>query len=54
MADPQLAQNPELYQQALTQTFFSAADDAERQPVLTISPLSWRNEGETTLNLRFC
>ena len=24
MADPQLAQNPELYQQALTQTFFSA------------------------------
>jgi uncharacterized protein YdgA (DUF945 family) len=30
---PQLAQNPELYQQALTETVQCAADPAERQPV---------------------
>lgn len=53
MADPQLAQNPELYQQALTQTFFSALPMMLKgSPSLTISPLSWRNaKGETTLNL---
>ncbi|MDU6374579.1 MAG: DUF945 family protein, partial [Bradyrhizobium sp.] len=44
---------PELYQQALTQTFFSALPMMLKgSPSLTISPLSWRNaKGETTLNL---
>lgn len=52
MANPQLAQNPELYQQALTQTFFSTLPMMLKgNPSLTIAPLSWRNaKGETTLN----
>lgn len=53
MADPQLAQNHELYQQALVQTFFSSLPIMLKgNPSLTISPLSWRNaKGETTFNL---
>jgi uncharacterized protein YdgA (DUF945 family) len=53
MADPQLVQHPELYQQMLVQTFFSSLPIMLKgSPSLTISPLSWSNaKGETTLNL---
>ncbi|EMS1122135.1 TPA: YdgA family protein [Klebsiella aerogenes] len=53
MAKPELAQNPELYQQALTEIFFSSLPILLKgNPSLTISPLSWQNaKGESTLNL---
>lgn len=53
MAKPELAQNPELYQQALTETFFKALPVLLKgNPSLTIAPLSWRNaKGESTFNL---
>jgi uncharacterized protein YdgA (DUF945 family) len=56
MANPQLAQNPELYQQALTETFFKALPILLKgNPSLTIAPLSWRNaKGESTFNMSFC
>ena len=53
MAKPELAQNPELYQQALSEIFFSSLPILLKgNPSLTISPLSWQNaKGESTLNL---
>jgi uncharacterized protein YdgA (DUF945 family) len=53
MANPQLTQNPELYQQALTETFFKALPILLKgNPSLTIAPLSWRNaKGESTFNM---
>ncbi|GMW54694.1 YdgA family protein [Klebsiella pneumoniae] len=53
LAKPELAQNPELYQQALTETLFNALPILLKgNPSVTISPLSWRNaKGESTLNL---
>lgn len=56
MANPQLAQNPELYQQALTETFFKALPILLKgNPSLTIAPLSWRNaKGKAPLICLFC
>ncbi|TLV23049.1 DUF945 domain-containing protein [Klebsiella indica] len=53
MADPQLAQNRDLYNQALVKTFLNLLPMMLKgTPSLTISPLSWHNaKGETTLNL---
>ena len=53
LAKPELAQNPELYQQALTETLFNALPILLKgNPSVTISPLSWRNaKGESSLNL---
>ncbi|EKW5592197.1 YdgA family protein [Raoultella planticola] len=53
MAKPELTQNPELYQQALTETFFKALPILLKgNPSLTIAPLSWRNaKGESTFNM---
>ncbi|WP_434640799.1 YdgA family protein [Klebsiella sp. I138] len=53
MAKPELMQNPELYQQALTETFFKALPILLKgNPSLTIAPLSWRNaKGESTFNM---
>ncbi|ECI7560452.1 DUF945 domain-containing protein [Salmonella enterica subsp. enterica] len=50
---PDVAQNPELYQQKVTEAFFSALPVLLKgDPVLTLAPLSWKNaKGETTLNL---
>ncbi|XXD09475.1 YdgA family protein [Klebsiella sp. R445] len=53
MANPELTQNPELYQQALTETFFKALPILLKgNPSVTIAPLSWRNaKGESTFNM---
>ncbi|TCW10019.1 uncharacterized protein YdgA (DUF945 family) [Raoultella sp. BIGb0138] len=53
MAKPELTQNPELYQQALSETFFKALPILLKgNPSLTIAPLSWRNaRGESTFNM---
>ncbi|MCJ8062932.1 DUF945 family protein, partial [Staphylococcus aureus] len=46
---PDVAQNPELYQQKVTEAFFSALPVLLKgDPVLTLAPLSWKNaKGET-------
>lgn len=53
LAQPDIAQNPELYQQQVTEAFFGALPILLKgDPVLTIAPLSWKNsKGETALNL---
>lgn len=53
MAQPEIANNPELYQEKVTEAFFSALPLLMKgEPVLTLAPLSWKNsKGESTLNL---
>ncbi|MEJ8325842.1 MULTISPECIES: YdgA family protein [Kosakonia] len=53
MAQPDIAQNPELYQQKATEAFLSIVPLLLKgEPVLTVAPLSWKNaKGEATFNL---
>ena len=53
MAQIDVVQNPELYQQKVTEAFFNALPILMKgEPVVTIAPLSWKNaKGETTFNL---
>lgn len=53
MAQPDLAQNPELYQQKAVDALFSTLPILLKgDPVVTLSPLSWKNaKGESALNL---
>ncbi|EKL8246313.1 YdgA family protein [Escherichia coli] len=50
---PEIANNPELYQEKVTEAFFSALPlMLKGDPVITIAPLSWKNsQGESALNL---
>jgi uncharacterized protein YdgA (DUF945 family) len=53
MAQPDIAQNPELYQQKATEAFLSVVPLLLKgEPVITVAPLSWKNaKGESTFNL---
>lgn len=53
MAQPSLAQNPELYQQKAVDALFNTLPILLKgDPVVTLSPLSWKNaKGESALNL---
>lgn len=53
LSQPELENNPELYQQKMTEAFFGALPILLKgDPSITVSPLSWKNsKGETTLNL---
>ncbi|MBJ9133904.1 YdgA family protein [Citrobacter farmeri] len=53
LSQPGVADNPELYQQKVTEAFFGALPLLMKgEPVITIAPLSWKNaKGETALNL---
>lgn len=53
LAQPEIANNPELYQEKVTEAFFSALPMMLKgDPVITIAPLSWKNsQGESALNL---
>ena len=53
MAQPDLAQNPELYQQKAVDALFNTLPILLKgDPVVTLSPLSWKNtKGESSLNL---
>lgn len=53
MAQTDVVQNPELYQQKVTEAFFSALPILMKgEPTITIAPLSWKNaKGETAFNL---
>jgi len=53
MAQPDVVQNPELYQQKATEAFFSSLPLLLKgEPVITVAPLSWKNDkGETAFNL---
>jgi uncharacterized protein YdgA (DUF945 family) len=53
LAQPDLTQNPELYQQKLADAFFGALPLLLKgDPSITIAPLSWKNsKGETSFNL---
>lgn len=53
LLQPDIASNPELYQQKVTEAFFSALPLLMKgEPVITVAPLSWKNaKGETALNL---
>ena len=53
LALPEIANNPELYQEKVTEAFFSALPlMLKGDPVITIAPLSWKNsQGESALNL---
>ena len=53
MAQPEVVQNPQLYQQKMTEAFFGALPLLLKgDPVITVAPLSWKNsKGETTFNL---
>ncbi len=53
MSQIDVVQNPELYQQKVTEAFFNALPILMKgEPVITIAPLSWKNaKGETTFNL---
>lgn len=52
-AQPELLQNPELYQQQLSEAFFGSLPILLKgAPTITIAPLSWKNaKGESTFNL---
>ncbi len=52
LAQPEIANNPELYQEKVTEAFFSALPlMLKGDPVITIAPLSWKNsEGESAVN----
>lgn len=44
LAQPEIANNPELYQEKVTEAFFSALPlMLKGDPVITIAPLSWKN-----------
>lgn len=53
MSQIDVVQNPELYQQKVTEAFFNALPILMKgEPVITLAPLSWKNaKGETTFNL---
>lgn len=53
MSQVDVVQNPELYQQKVTEAFFNALPILMKgEPVITIAPLSWKNaKGETAFNL---
>lgn len=53
MSQIDVVQNPELYQQKVTEAFFSALPILMKgEPVITVAPLSWKNaKGETSFNL---
>ncbi|EHG6165461.1 YdgA family protein [Escherichia fergusonii] len=53
MAQPEISNNPELYQQKVTEAFFAALPLLMKgDPVITIAPLSWKNsKGESAFNL---
>lgn len=53
LGQPDVMQNPEVYQQKVTEAFFGALPLLLKgEPVVTIAPLSWKNgKGETTFNL---
>lgn len=53
MAQPDVLQNPELYQQKAVDALFSSLPILLKgDPVVTLSPLGWKNaKGESTLNL---
>lgn len=53
LSQPGVADNPELYQQKVTEAFFGALPLLMKgEPVITVAPLSWKNaKGETALNL---
>ena len=53
MAQPDIALNPELYQQKATEAFLSIVPLLLKgEPVLTIAPLSWKNaKGEASFNM---
>ena len=52
-AQPELLQNPALYQQQMTTAFFGSLPILLKGgPVVTVAPLSWKNaKGESTLNI---
>lgn len=52
-AQPELLENPALYQQQMTAAFFGSLPVLLKGgPVITIAPLSWKNaKGESTLNI---
>ena len=53
LGQPEVMQNPEVYQQKVTEAFLKAAPLLLKgEPVVTVAPLSWKNsKGETTFNL---
>lgn len=53
LSQPEVTDNPELYQQKVTEAFFGSLPLLMKgEPVITIAPLSWKNaKGETALNL---
>ena len=53
LAQPEVVQNPELYQQKATEAFFATLPLLLKgEPVITLAPLSWKNaKGETAFNL---
>ncbi|MCZ8626630.1 YdgA family protein [Escherichia albertii] len=53
LAQPEIANNPELYQEKVTEAFFNALPlMLKGDPVITVAPLSWKNsQGESALNL---
>lgn len=53
MAQPEVVQNPEVYQQKAAEAFLNAVPLLLKgEPVITVAPLSWKNaKGESTFNL---
>lgn len=53
LSQPDVADNPELYQQKVFEAFFGALPLLMKgEPTITIAPLSWKNaKGETALNV---
>jgi uncharacterized protein YdgA (DUF945 family) len=53
LAEPGVMDNPQVYQQKVTEAFFSALPLLLKgEPVITVAPLSWKNsKGETAFNL---
>ncbi|CBG88213.1 YdgA family protein [Citrobacter rodentium] len=53
LSQPAVVENPQLYQQKLTEAFFSALPLLLKgEPVITVAPLSWKNaKGESAFNL---
>ncbi len=53
LADPAVAQNPEIYQQQIVELFAANLPLLLKgDPVITVAPLSWKNaKGESTFNL---
>ncbi|WLI77257.1 YdgA family protein [Kosakonia sp. H02] len=53
MAQPDVVQNPELYQQKATEALLNVVPLLLKgEPVITVAPLSWKNaKGESTFNL---